>query len=156
MIKSKKQGFTLIELLIVLAIIGILSAAGFMGLRRFTISLELRQAQQVIVRELNRARSDARKLGLTQRVSWTKDSLTVEQDGDVIRTVNLSEFRGVEIDFTDEGKQEDSLSYSAPYSRTTATEKDIVLKRNNATASIFVFGIRGKVYTSAPTWSDAN
>ncbi len=146
-----RSGLTLIETLIVLVIVAILMTAGVVGMVQFRARLELRQAQQVVVREFNRARTDARRLGLDQTISWTAETITVTGADGKERITDLASSGNVKIIFED-GLTEDSFSYNAPYSTTSSVEEDIRLRRGNMEgqneASIFIYGVRGKVFAS--------
>lgn len=137
------KGFSLLEMLIVLVLVGILLGAGFMALTRFRDISELQQAQQIIVQEFNRARSDAFRLGVSQKINWTADSLTVA--GENTRTVSFSASARVKL-ITKPG----SFSYSAPYGTTSTAGSGIILElksRSGRSAEVLVYGLRGKVFT---------
>jgi type II secretory pathway pseudopilin PulG len=137
----KTKAFTLLELLLVLATLSILLLLGITGWLSFRARLTLQQAQQSFVQELNRARSDSRKLSVDQTISWTGSSVTVSAAGAERVThfpqgVSLVQERGYE-----------SLSYSAPYGRNerTADYRFLLKNPSGQEARVIVYGVTGQV-----------
>ncbi|MGL4612099.1 MAG: prepilin-type N-terminal cleavage/methylation domain-containing protein [Trueperaceae bacterium] len=132
------NGFTLLELLVVLAVVTILLGIAVVNYSRYRAKLELQGAQQVFVQELNRARSDSRRLSQHQRITWTDKKLAV---GD--REINLSDSNTVTLVKV---KGSNTLSYFAPYGTIGATDYKFELRgRNNLVSSVYVYGVTGKV-----------
>jgi prepilin-type N-terminal cleavage/methylation domain-containing protein len=135
---KSKQGFTLLELLIVLSILAILLGLAANGYVRYRSRLELRQAQQVLVQELNRARSDARRLSQTQSISWTDKILIIGT-----REISLSDSGLVRLQNLN---GQTTLNYTAPYGRILASEYKFELRgRGDITNMVYVYGVTGKV-----------
>jgi prepilin-type N-terminal cleavage/methylation domain-containing protein len=133
-----QQGFTLLELLIVLAILAILFGLAANGYVRYRARLELRQAQQVLVQELSRARSDARRLSQTQRITWTDKTVLIGT-----REISLSDSGAVTLQNLNE---QTTLNYTAPYGRILSSEYKFELRgRGGLTNMIYVYGVTGKV-----------
>ncbi len=138
---KQRKGFSLLELLVVIAILAILLTISFSALNRFRAATEIQQAKQLIAREFDRARSDAYRLGVDQKITWTNDSLSIE--GNEKRIVDLSASNRVSIEETG------SYSYSAPYGTTKATPTTLnIVLGGKVRGSILIFGVRGKVYTN--------
>ena len=137
---SKRPGFTLLEMLIVIAILGIFLALGVSSLLNFRARLTLQQAQQVVVQELIRARSDARKLSVNQTVTWTDSSLTITAN-DQSRTTKLPS--GIKLS---QNKGSAALTYSAPYSTISVGPTEFVLMdKAKHEVKVIVYGVTGKV-----------
>jgi prepilin-type N-terminal cleavage/methylation domain-containing protein len=130
-----KRGFTLLEILIVCAILAVLLGIGVMNFRRLRQNLELRQAQQILVQELNRARSDSKKLSQDQLVTWTPQSLMIGSRmvsfGDSVELVKLI--------------GSDDLTYTAPYGRLKATNYLFELRHGDLKREVYVYGVTGKI-----------
>ena len=146
-----RRGLTLVETIIVLAIVAVIMTAGIVGMGQFRARLELRQAQQVVVSEFNRARSDARRSGVRQTVKWTADTITVTGDDGKERVTDLSSSDTIKIIF-DGADVEGSFSYDSPYSTGSASREQIMLRRGTVVGenevSILIYGVRGKVFAS--------
>jgi prepilin-type N-terminal cleavage/methylation domain-containing protein len=132
------KGFTLLELLIVLTILAVLLGIALSNYARYRANLELSHAQQLFVQELNRARSDARRLSQTQIVTWTTQTVKVGErevrlsDSDAIRLVKIT--------------GASSLEYGAPYGTIRATDYEFELRgRSNLSKKVYVYGVTGKV-----------
>jgi prepilin-type N-terminal cleavage/methylation domain-containing protein len=136
--KPGTGGFTLLELLIVLSILAIFLGLAVTGYSRYRWSLELRQAQQTFVQELNRARSEARRLSQSQRVTWTDKTVLLGE-----REIPLSESGAVTLVLIKGAK---SLEYGAPYGTVRSTEYEFELRgRGNLSNKVYVYGVTGKV-----------
>jgi prepilin-type N-terminal cleavage/methylation domain-containing protein len=136
--KPTQYGFTLLELLIVIAVVALLLGIAATNYAYYRTRLELRQAQQVLVQELNRARSDARRLSQTQVVTWTDKSITVGT-----REVTLSSSGAVTLVKL---KGANSLEYSAPYGTIRSTDYAFELRGpGKLTNTVYVYGVTGKV-----------
>ncbi len=136
--EKSKQGFTLLELLIVLAILAVLLGIAVNNYQRYRSRLELREAQQVLVQELNRARSDAKRLSAHQSVAWTDKTITIG-----VREVKLSASGNVTLVKL---KGSNTLTYFAPYGRVNTGEYEFELRgRSDLTSTVHVYGVTGKV-----------
>jgi prepilin-type N-terminal cleavage/methylation domain-containing protein len=137
----KAKAFTLIELLLVLATLSILMLLGIIGWMNFRAKLTLHQAQQSFVQELNRARSDSRKLSVDQTVSWNRSSITVTAEAEE-RVTHLPQG----IDLVQE-RGYDNLTYTAPYGRNERSTDYRFLLKNPAgqEARVIVYGVTGQV-----------
>lgn len=129
------KGFTLIEMLIVCAVLAVLLGIGVVNFQRFRNTLELRQAQQTLVQELNRARSDSRKLSQDQVMTWTAHSLNVGS-----RTIHFED--SIELVKV---KGSNDLTYTAPYGRLKVTNYLFELRHGDSKREIYVYGITGKI-----------
>ena len=138
------KGFSLLEMLIVVAIVGTLLAISFVAIMRFRAIAEINDVQQLVVQEINRARSDVFRLGIDYTVSWTADKLIIE--GKEKREVDLSSSDNVKI-----GSGNDSVRYNAPYATISVSYKTIKLEAqkgiNRRTAEVLIYGVTGKVFT---------
>jgi prepilin-type N-terminal cleavage/methylation domain-containing protein len=133
-----RQGFTLLEFLIVLSVLALFLGIAANSYARYRATLELRQAQQVFVQELNRARSDARRLSQSQSVTWTERVITVGE-----RTVMLSDSASITLVKL---RGANTLTYSAPYGRSSAGEYEFELRGpGNLSNKVYVYGVTGKV-----------
>jgi prepilin-type N-terminal cleavage/methylation domain-containing protein len=129
-----KKGFTLIEMLIVLGVLAVLLGIGVFNFIKFRKTLELRQAQQVFVQELNRARSDARKLSQDQKITWTAHQLTIGA-----RVISLGDIELLKLSGSNE------LIYTAPYGRLKATDYHFELRHGELKSQVRVYGVTGKI-----------
>ncbi len=135
------KGFTLLEMLITLGVIGILLSISFTALGRFRDLSELQQTQQLIVQEINRARSEVYKTGISYSVSWTADKLKIV--GNSTKEIDFSSSDRVKII-----SKPDSVSYAAPYGTTLAVPKTIELKtKSGRLAEVLIYGVTGKVFS---------
>ena len=133
--EAKKSGFTLLEMLLVCAVITILLGIGVINYQRFRANLELRQAQQIFVQELNRARSDSRRLSQDQTISWAAHSLVVgSREIKFLDSVELVKIKG-----------SNDLTYVAPYGRLKATNYLFELRRGDLKREVYVYGVTGKI-----------
>jgi prepilin-type N-terminal cleavage/methylation domain-containing protein len=136
--KPSTGGFTLLELLIVLSVLAILLGIAVTGYSRYKWGLELRQAQQILVQELNRARSEARRSSQTQSVTWTDKMILVGT-----REIPLSDSGTITLQNLN---SQTALNYTAPYGRVTASEFKFELRgRGDLTKMVYVYGVTGKV-----------
>lgn len=132
------QGFTLLELLIVLSILAIFLGLAVTGYSRYRAGLELQQAQQIFVQELNRSRSEARRLSQTQSITWTDKTLLIGA-----REIPLSDSGNVTVRNLN---NQTALNYTAPYGRVLASEYKFELRgRGDLTKMVYVYGVTGKV-----------
>mgnify|MGYP002778727679 FL=1 len=135
---SATQGVTLLELLVVLSVLAILLGIAVTGYSRYRAGLELRQAQQTFVQELNRARSEARRLSQTQSVTWTDKTIVIGP-----REISLSDSGNVTLRNLN---SQTNLNYTAPYGRVIASEYKFELRgRGDLTTMVYVYGVTGKV-----------
>lgn len=88
-----------------------------------------------MVQELNRARSDARKVSQDQIMTWTAHSVSV---GD--RTIDL----GDSIELV-KLKGSNDLTYTAPYGRLKVTNYLFELRRGDLKREVHVYGVTGKI-----------
>jgi prepilin-type N-terminal cleavage/methylation domain-containing protein len=132
---AQVRGFTLLEMLIVCAVLAVLLTIGVMNFQRFRATLELRQAQQIFVQELNRARSDARRLSQDQNVTWTAHSMTIgTREIQLLDSIELVKVKG-----------SNDLTYVAPYGRLKATNYLFELRRGDLIREVYVYGVTGKI-----------
>jgi prepilin-type N-terminal cleavage/methylation domain-containing protein len=135
---SATQGFTLLELLIVLSVLAILLGIAVTGYSRYRAGLELRQAQQTFVQELNRARSEARRLSQTQSITWTDKTIVIGP-----REIPLSDSGNITLRNLN---SQTNLNYTAPYGRVIASEYKFELRgRGDLSTMVYVYGVTGKV-----------
>ena len=132
---KRQRGFTLIEMLIVCAILAILLGIGMVNFQKFRNNLELRQAQQTLVQELNRARSDSRRLSQDQTVTWTSSQLMIGT-----RTVDFSD--SIQLVKT---IGSNDLVYTAPYGRLKLTDYLFELRHGELKREVRVYGVTGKI-----------
>ena len=137
-----KRGFSLLEVLITVGVLSILLALGVWGWTNYRASLTVQQVTQQAVQDLNRARSDSRRLSQSQTVSWT-----------------ASTFAGRELPPNVTLSPAGEITYTAPFGRTdvdveedveeTETEEDLleinVEGPGDKSARILIFGVTGKV-----------
>jgi prepilin-type N-terminal cleavage/methylation domain-containing protein len=136
--KSSTGGFTLLELLIVVSILAIFLGLAVTGYSRYRAGLELQEAQQIFVQELNRARSEARRLSQTQSITWTDKTLLIGA-----REIPLSDSGFVTLAVIRGAK---SLEYGAPYGTIRSAEYEFELRgRGNLSKKVYVYGVTGKV-----------
>ena len=136
---------TLVELIVVLALLAIFLGIGIGALQRLRYQYEVRQAQQTMVQELNRARSTARRLSQDQKITLQSDpgSIKIEGSGGE-RVVPLSSSEAVTVR-PNRGRTME-FTYFAPYSRVGATDLEYILEgRGNTRVAVRVFGVTGKV-----------
>jgi hypothetical protein len=89
----------------------------------------------MLVQELNRARSDARRLSQDQLVTWTTDRLMIGP-----RTIDFNDsIQLVKI------KGSNDLTYTAPYGRLKATNYLFELRHGNLKRDVHVYGVTGKI-----------
>lgn len=143
----KRQAFTLLELLMVISILAVLLSIAFISLGRWRANLELQQATQVFMMELDRARSDARRTSANQQITWTADSLTIVSGGSS-RNVRFSEAGSVKLSAASGGS---SLTYRAPYGSLGIGNYEFRLSgRFKQEMLVYVYGVTGKVVAGAP------
>ena len=140
-----RKGFTLLELVMVLTILAVLLTFGVVNWQRFRANLELRQAQQVFVQTLIRARSDARRLSQDQIITWTDQVITVQSDKRE-RDVHLTPSPAIRLKKVSGGNR---LVYEAPYGRLTATNFSFDIEGRFSSYRVYVYGITGKVASGA-------
>lgn len=127
-------GFTLLEMLMVCAVVAMLLSIGIINFQRLKNNLELRQAQQVLVQTLNRARSEARSSSQDQHITWTSGSITVGEKTTMLEGVELIKIKGG-----------NDLTFTAPYGRLKVTNYLFELRRGNLKREVHVYGVTGKV-----------
>jgi prepilin-type N-terminal cleavage/methylation domain-containing protein len=144
---KRQRGVTLIEIMIVIAIISILAAIGFMSFQRYTWRSELRQAQSLLLNSINQARSDTRLKSVDTFVQWTETSVGVGDDLDTIVMKNLDDNGNVTI--TDvEGSAVDNFFYVAPNGQRNSGNSIVftLQGRGDLQGIVKVIGVTGKAF----------
>ncbi len=135
----RKQALSLLELIFVVGIVAILLAVSVLGISIYNSRLELKTAKQVFIQSLNRARSDARNNSLDYKISFKEHSITIRSKK-ITKTyelgnISLNKLKGAK-----------TLTYTAPYGKTTATNFEFELLANNGLKTkVYVYGVTGKV-----------
>ena len=138
------KGLTLLEVLIIAVILAMLLTLSFTALGRFRDVTELQQAQQLIVQEVNRARSSTYRSGISQTVRWSTDRISIQADGEEAQERRISP--SGRITLTESG----SFRYTAPYGTTSTPVSGVILElesRSGRTAEVLIYGIRGMVFS---------
>ena len=90
--QRSRAGMTLVELLIVLGVVGIFAAIGYVSFRDQMIRSRLEEGAQVVARSIDRARGDARLENRVTSVGLTAGATSIVVDG---RSTELPD--GVEV-----------------------------------------------------------
>jgi prepilin-type N-terminal cleavage/methylation domain-containing protein len=145
---SSRAGFTLIETMVVIAIIGILAAVGFVSFQRYTWRSELRQAQASLVNAINQARSNTRLKSQDTFVQWDSSSVGIGDDLNSIIMKDLDENNNVFITKVT-GINGDSFFYTAPNGQRNIADSIVfTLKgRGDLESIVKVIGITGKAFS---------
>lgn len=135
-----QRGLSLLEMLLALAILAIVLAFSAAGWLRYRDTVQAREAQQTLAQALGRARSEARRRSSHQDITWTLGSGEFQVNG---RTIRLP--HGYVIRRTLPASA-NSLRYTAPFGRVTATNKQFVLASPSGRESaVNIIGVTGKV-----------
>lgn len=95
---DNKRGFTLIELIISIAIIGVLAAIGTLMFMQQLPLYRLRDATRMLFSDIQSTRIYALRNGaecILEQFPANSNSYRIRQNGTVIKTVDLSGFKGV-------------------------------------------------------------
>lgn len=154
--KHHTNGFTLIELMIVVAIIALIFGLGAQILSGYLSRSRFQQGVITLQQELIRARTDARRTSIDQRVSWkrtdTENFIIVSQ----ISGGGAVELRRLEFpprSPLDINPSEGSITYEAPYGRYGSGNTVIQFEEANisvtsdkrAKTDLVIVGVTGKV-----------
>ncbi|MDX2005807.1 MAG: prepilin-type N-terminal cleavage/methylation domain-containing protein [Meiothermus sp.] len=143
--KKPKQGYSLVEIIVVLAVAAILLSVGTVALLGYQRNLAMRQGISVVVADLTRARSQARKTSQDWQVVLTSNQNTyqIQRAGVTVQTVTLP--AGVRIGNVGGSK---TVQYTAPYGLRPQGSSSLevpVVGTGSRQGKINVVGITGKV-----------
>lgn len=139
--RLKRKGFSLIEALLVLAVLGIILAIGTPNYLRWRASTAVKQAAAQLAQDLDKQRSEARRINQDRQLSFSVDANTYTANG-----VTKSLPSGVAL----QSASDTSLRFLAPHG-TTTTDKALrsytLSWTNNGEIqrTVRVVGITGKV-----------
>jgi prepilin-type N-terminal cleavage/methylation domain-containing protein len=146
---KRKSGFTLLEILVVIAIISIFTAIGFMSFQRYTWKTELRQAQNLIVNTINQARSDTRRTSQDVFFKWSNNAVGSGRDLTTIQMKPLSDNSSITItNVTGTTTGIVNFSYVAPNARRDGSNSIVftLQGKGNFQGTVKVIGITGKAF----------
>lgn len=146
---NTRRGLSLVEFLLVLAILAIVGGVGFLGLRSLDTRSRVRQAAQVLVRQVDVARAEARRSNAQASIVFGSDptQFTYIDPDNRSHTIGLPDatrFRLV-------GSAPAELDFYGPFGvllpLTVSTSYIIESVRDsNVSASVAVVGVLGKAY----------
>lgn len=144
-----KGGFSLVEALVVLAILGIVGTVGLFGLRSLDTRSRVRQAAQLLVRQVDLARAEARRSNATAKIVFGTDPtrftyVDPDSTSHTIRFPTATRLRAG-------GSVPGELDFHGPFGTlaplTVSTSYTIESVRNAAVStSVSVVGVLGKAY----------
>lgn len=148
-----KSGFSLVEILIVIAVVGVIAGVGSLSYVNWRNNSVVSDAVRQITQDIERARSDAKRLNATRRFFASTGTSYQIRDGNdaVLNTRILPQGAQIAQVTQDTSSQTSiSLSFAAPYGTqsTAAAWYDIVVRsvsNTNLTRTVRVIGPLGKV-----------
>ena len=94
---KKQKGFSLIELMVAVSIIGILLAIAIPGFIKMAPRMKLKGAARDVVSDIQLAKTMALRDRKTYSIQFDSSGYTVRKDGTVKKTVNISDYPGVQF-----------------------------------------------------------
>ncbi len=140
----QRSGFSLTELLLVLAILGVVLATGYVSLNPLVKRSRIGEAAAAVAGSLQRARSYAQRSNLA--ASWVRTGTATYRLTLGTETIDAKLPAGLSFVQPPVGS---GVSYSAPYGEIDAVPHRITIRGNGFEADVRIVGVTGKVIRSS-------
>jgi type IV pilus assembly protein PilA len=161
----RRHGLSLLELLVVIAVIGVLSAIGFVNITKWREINQVRLALTQVTKNLEQARTYARRYSQTYRFQIAADNVSFAiEPWDSANSIVLTgttappSIKGKlpENALFDPSRTDSGMFYTAPFGQRVASPLCFPIALAQSTSkprgAFAVIGVMGKIYTRAITY----